>query len=336
MTSDETFRKRAIYLLLAVTVLGCALTFLWIGRVIFLLLFASVIGAVFLDAIGHSLAKHLRIPRGLALALFLLAGLICAALAFWIQGPNVLQQFAQLQTDLPVAAHRILGQLQDHSWGRWLLSQAPDSDQISTGFRYALTRIGGIVLSSVTLLAGLAIVLSLSIYLASEPEIYFRGLRCLFPQEGRKTLDACAASARKTLLWWVLAKLLSMTIVGVLIGIGLWLIGVPLAGPLAIIAALMTFIPNVGPLISVLPAGLLGLAISPTTGLLTLLVFAVVFVLEGYLVTPLLERNIVRLPPALTLLVQLLLAAVAGPIGVALAAPIAAVGIAIASVLIEN
>lgn len=336
MESDATFRKRAISLILAVAGLGFALTFLWIGRVIFLLLFASIIGAVFLNAIGEALGKRFRIPRGLALALFLLASLIVAVLIFWIQGPNVVQQFAQLETDLPVAAHRILGQLQDHSWGRWLLTQSPDADQISAGFRYALTRIGGIVLSSVTLLAGFAIVLSLSIYLASEPEIYYRGLRRLFSIESRATLDACAESARKTLLWWVLAKLLSMTIVGVLIGIGLRLVGVPLAGTLALIAALMTFIPNVGPLISVLPAALLGLASSPMTGLLTLLVFAVVFLLEGYLVTPLLERNIVRLPPALTLLMQLLLAAIAGPIGVALAAPIAATGIAICNVLLED
>jgi predicted PurR-regulated permease PerM len=134
----------------------------------------------------------------------------------------------------------------------------------------------------------------------------------------------------------VLAKLISMTMVGVLVSIGLAIVGVPLAGTLGIIAALMTFIPNVGPLISVIPAVLLALAASPAKGLLTLLVFAIVFTLEGYVVTPLLERNIVRLPPALTLTMQLLMAVVAGPVGVALAAPVAAAILGILAVLLPK
>jgi predicted PurR-regulated permease PerM len=147
-------------------------------------------------------------------------------------------------------------------------------------------------------------------------------------------LDQCSASVAQILRWWVLAKLISMSMVGILITIGLWIVGIPLAGSLGIIAALMTFIPNVGPIISFVPAALLALAISPTKGLLTMLVFGIVFMAEGYVVTPLLERNIVRLPPALTLTMQLLLAAIAGPVGVALAAPLAAAMLGILSVLV--
>jgi predicted PurR-regulated permease PerM len=180
------------------------------------------------------------------------------------------------------------------------------------------------------------IVFSLSVYLSSEPEMYYNALRRAMPAEHRDTLDACAASVAQILRWWVLAKLISMTMVGILIGIGLWIVGVPLAVTLGIIAAVMTFIPNVGPLISVIPAALLALAISPTKGLLTILVFAIVFTLEGYVVTPLLERNIVRLPPALTLTMQLLLAAVAGPVGVALAAPLAAAILGALAVLVPK
>ena len=166
--------------------------------------------------------------------------------------------------------------------------------------------------------------------------MYYNGIRRLVPEEHREKLDACAASVAQILRWWVLAKLISMTMVGILISIGLWIVGVPLAGTLGIIAAVMTFIPNVGPLISVIPAVLLALAISPTKGLLALLVFAIVFTIEGYVVTPLLERNIVRLPPALTLTMQLLLATVAGPVGVALAAPVAAAMLGILSVLLPK
>jgi predicted PurR-regulated permease PerM len=128
--------------------------------------------------------------------------------------------------------------------------------------------------------------------------------------------------------------MLSMVAVGTLVTLGLLVLGVPLAGTLGIIAALMTFIPNVGPLLSVVPAALLALAISPGKGLLTVLLFALVHFLEGNIITPLLQRKIVRLPPALTLTAQLLLAVIAGPLGVALAAPLTAAALGIFQVLL--
>ncbi len=323
-------------MLLFATSLCLALTFLWIGRVIFLLLFASIIGAVFLTAITEWMHRRMKMNQGTALALFLCfaVGILC--LVIRLQGPNAVQQFALLEVELPAAARQLLAQVQSQQWGKWLLSQSPDPEQISNGFSFALSHIGGIVLSSATLVAGLVIVLSLSIYFAAEPGMYFHGIRRATPPGSRDTIDACAAGVTRILRSWVLAKLLSMTMVGILISLGLWIVGVPLAAPLGIIAALMTFIPNVGPIISVVPAALLAMAISPTKGLLAILVFCIVFTLEGYLVTPLLERNIVRLPPALTLVMQLLLAAIAGPVGVALAAPLAASILGILEVLLPK
>lgn len=336
MPKDQQFRSRTAFVLLLTTAFGLAITFLWIGRVIFLLLFAAVIGAVFLSAIADWIHNRLKIKQGLALVGFILVSFAVIALLIWIQGPNAVAQFADLETELPAAARQLLAQVQSHQWGQWLLRQTPGAEQMSNGLSFAVSHIGGIVVSSATVLAGVLIVFILSIYFASEPDIYYGGLRKITPMHHRPRLDACAESVVKILRSWVLAKLISMTMVGILVSIGLWIVGVPLAGTLGIIAAIMTFIPNVGPIISVLPAALLALAKSPTTGLLAIMVFAIVFTLEGYLVTPLLERNIVRLPPALTLVMQLLLAAIAGPVGVALAAPIAAAILGIMSVLLPE
>jgi len=333
---DDKFKSRVVFMILAITAIALAIGLIWIGRVIFLLLFASVIGAVLLTTVSDWLHTRLKIKQGAALALFIFFSLGLVALVIWAQGPNIVEQFADLETELPLAAHSLLAQVQSHQWGQWLLRQSPGAEQVSSGFSFAITRIGGIVVSSATILAGLVIVFSLSIYFSSEPGMYYNGIRRVIPEEHREKLDACAASVAQILRWWVLAKLISMSMVGILISIGLWIVGVPLAGTLGIIAAVMTFIPNVGPLISVIPAALLALAISPTKGLLALLVFAIVFTLEGYVVTPLLERNIVRLPPAMTLTMQLLLATVAGPVGVALAAPLAAGILGVLSVLIPT
>jgi len=115
-----------------------------------------------------------------------------------------------------------------------------------------------------------------------------------------------------------------MAAVGVLIFIGLWVLGIPLAGVLGAIAACLTFIPNLGPILSAVPAGLLAFATSPTKGLLTVSLFCVVHFVEGNFVTPLAERQIVKMPPALTLAVQVFLGSITGPLGVALAAPLTA------------
>jgi predicted PurR-regulated permease PerM len=335
-TVDDKFKSRVIFMLLAITAVGLSFGLFWIGRVIFLLLFASIVGTIFLTAIAEWLHTRLKIKRGAALALFICVSFALAALLVWIQGSNVVQQFSDLEVELPQAAHSLMAQLRSHQWGQWLLSQSPDQEQVSNGFSFALNRIGGIVLSSATVLAALVIVFSLSIYLSAEPEMYYNGVRRIVPEEYRDKLDACAASVAQVLRSWVVAKLISMSMVGICITIGLSIVGVPLPFSLGVIAALMTFIPNIGPLISVIPALLLALAKSPTTGLLALMVFAIVYSLEGYVVTPLLERNIVRLPPALTLVMQLLLAAVAGPVGVALAAPFAAAILGVLSVLLPK
>ena len=336
MSNNREFRGRVIFVLALATALGLGLAVLWIGRVIFLLLFAAVIGAVLLTAVADGLGARLRIRSGLALGLFLLAVTLLAGVAIRAQGPNFVVQFQQLGTQLPAAARQLLGQMGTHRWGQWLMKQTPDPEQVSNGLSYAFSQIGGIVVSSATLLAGLVIVLSLSLYFAIEPGAYYGGVRRLVPSHHRDKLDRCATSVAQILRWWVLAKLISMSMVGVLISLGLVMVGVPLAGSLGLIAGCLTFIPNVGPLIAALPALLLALAVSPMTGLLTAGVFAVVFTLEGYLVTPMLERKIVRLPPALTLTMQLVLAAIAGPVGVALAAPIAAAGLGVLKVLIPE
>jgi predicted PurR-regulated permease PerM len=304
------------------------------GRVILLLLFAAIVLASLLSAIIDWVMNKLNLGRNKAFALIMLLGFASVVLALWLSGQNIIDQFASLQADLPQAVQKLLVHAREYSGGRWVLSQWSDYSQLSSSISYAVTQVGGIVLSTASLLTGLAIIAFLGVYLAAEPEVYFSGLRRMVPQCNRPTLDACALRAIHMIRSWLFAQMLSMVAIGVLVTIGLLMIGIPLAGTLGVIAALLTFIPNLGPILSVVPAALLALAISPAKGLLTLLLFMVVHFLEGNIITPLLQRKIVRLPPALTLVAQLLLAVIAGPLGLALAAPLTAATIGIIQVLL--
>lgn len=333
---DADFKRRTTFVVTVCTGVAVAAMLVWATRVILLLLFAEILGALLLTIMADWVQETLKLRRSLAFSMVVTFIAVCLGLGTWMRGSAVVQQFSDLQVDLPAAVHQVLVRLEAQSWGRWLLSRYADWDQLSSGLSYLLTRIGGAVVTTASTLVGLFVVLAVSIYVAAEPASYIRILHYVTPLAHRKKLDLCLASATQLLRSWLFAKAISMLSIGVLIALGLWALRVPLAGTLGFIAALLTFIPNLGPVISVVPAALLAFAISPTKGILTLLLFGFAHFLEGNIVTPLLERKIVTLPPALTLAVQLLLASITGAIGVVLAAPLTAAALGIVMALHPN
>jgi len=101
---------------------------------------------------------------------------------------------------------------------------------------------------------------------------------------------------------------------------------------LDVVTALMTFIPNFGPLIAAVPALLLAFSVSPMTGVYVLILLLVIQNLEGAFITPIIHRNMIALPPALIISVQVLLAAGVGFIGLLVAMPL----VAVTMVLVER
>ncbi len=127
-----------------------------------------------------------------------------------------------------------------------------------------------------------------------------------------------------TLQWWLIGQVFLMLVIGVLIGLGLWLLKVPLALALAILAGLLTFIPYLGPILSAVPAVLFALTESPTLAFYVALLYIGVQTVESYLLEPIVQRKTVYLPPALTIFSQVVLGVLVGGLGVALALPLVA------------
>jgi predicted PurR-regulated permease PerM len=170
------------------------------------------------------------------------------------------------------------------------------------------------------------IVSVLGIYLAADPELYLRGVIRLVPVGKRAGARDLLETLGHTLRWWMVGQLISMTAVGLLSYIGLRLLGVPLALILAVVAFLLTFIPFIGPLLSAIPVVLVAFSQSPTMALYTLLLYTAIQMLEGYVLTPNVQRRSVSLPPALTIAAQVLFGVLVGSLGLALATPLAAAG----------
>lgn len=113
-----------------------------------------------------------------------------------------------------------------------------------------------------------------------------------------------------------------MTIIGVFTGLGLWLVGVPSALMLGIIAGLAEFIPLLGPILSAIPGLLLALMAGLETALWALLVYVGIQQIESDLITPMVEKKAVSIPPVVTLFGVLAMGVIFGLVGVILAAPL--------------
>jgi predicted PurR-regulated permease PerM len=130
--------------------------------------------------------------------------------------------------------------------------------------------------------------------------------------------------AGKSLMQWMKGTAIGMAVVGIISAVGLTLIGVPAALALGLIAGLLEFIPYVGPALSFVPATVVALAVSPEKALWVIGLYVVVQSIESNVLLPLLMKRMVKLPPALTLLFQAMMATLFGFLGLLLAVPILA------------
>jgi len=127
----------------------------------------------------------------------------------------------------------------------------------------------------------------------------------------------------------MLGRLVSMTTLGFVVAIGLWIIGVPLPAALGFLAGILTFVPYIGAFVSAVPSLLLAVSINLDLAVYVVLLYIVVHLIEGYIRVPLVQRRVVPLPPALTLSAQIILGVVAGFLGLLLATPLVAAAIVI-------
>ncbi len=291
---------------------------------VFLLGFAGLLLAVFLQGFGAWLAKWLKIPERLAIAAICLIGAGLLALTGYLVAPAVAEQVDALGRELPKAAERATDTLERYGWGRRVVDRFDDLDDLVMR-KETMTRAGGLLSTSLGAAGGFVAFLFIGLFLAFEPRLYRRGLLRLTPLAKRDRVDEVVRETVLTLRQWMAGKLLAMLVVGGLTWFGLMMLDVPLALTLALLAAALTFIPNFGPVLSAVPAVLLGFLDSPERALHVVLLYVGIQTIESYILSPLLQKKTVSLPPALTLLGQVVMGVLAGGLGVVVATPLTAV-----------
>ncbi len=315
MTERVFVRRTLIFLALT----GLAVL-LWQLKAFLLLIFGAVLIAVIFRSLANPIRRFTGIPDGLAVtvAVLLVIGLLSGV--SWLFGSEVSAQARQLADTLPEAWRSLEARFGDSGLGEriqgWAEDAAPTGSGILAGVgRFAMSLVGGIADALIVIVAG--------IYLAVQPHLYRKGLLALFPQKRRSVIKQALDESGEALRLWLKGQLISMAVIGTLTGVGLWLIGVPSALMLGILAGTLEFIPLVGPILAAIPALLIALAVSPTMAAWTLGLYLTVQQIEANFLQPVVQQYAVDLPAVVLLFALLGFGILFGALGVILAAPLA-------------
>ncbi len=320
---DRRYALKALTAAATVAVVVVGLLVLWYGRTFFLLGFAGLLLAVTLRGASDWISRRTRFPPLLSLALLVVGITGGFVLIGWFATPNLVDQLDRMMEVLPRSLERLEEQVGQYAWGRALLEAAP-TEQLWSGNPDPLARVTGVFSTTLGFFADLLIILFLGLFIAISPQRYFRGALRLVPQARRERVAGVLIETGRTLRRWVWGRLIAMFFVGIATAVALFVLDVPLAISLASLATILTFVPYLGPITSAVPTVLVALLEDPMLALWVLIIYAGIQLVEGYVVTPLVQSRAVSVPPALLLSAQVLFGLLFGLLGVALATPIAA------------
>lgn len=305
--------KGGIYALIVVLLLLIKATFN-----VLLLILAGVLIAVYFRGLSGLICRKTHWKSGVCVATAIAGTLLLMAGFLVLAGARVAQQATELHDQLPRMTEQAKARISQYPIGQRLVARASSpkaakklQQQAGTFFR-----------STFGVLGDVYVVLILGIFFTVSPGRYRQGMIRLIPekgqQKGAEVLDRLGGDLKK----WLKGKLFAMFVVFVLTAIGLVIVGVPMWLVLALIAGLLNFIPNFGPLIAMIPAVLVALMQGPATAGMVAGMYMLIQVVESNLITPTVQRKLVSIPPALIIMAQLLMGPLSGGWGLLLATPL--------------
>ena len=293
--------------------------FLWKIASALLLLFFGILLAVLLRALAGYLSDYTPIPRGASVIIVTLGIIALVGLGGWLMGAEIAQQANKFSQQL----QQFQQQIKQTQWGQYVLNNLPRPLQGQGGASGIFSSITGLASGLANAVTNVILVVFAAIYLAYNPGFYRKGVIKVFPERHRPRVDEALSVSGQALRQWLIATLISMTIVGVLAGVSLKILGVPLALFLGVVAGLLEFVPIFGPFLAAVPALVIGLLQGPMTAVYVGLIYLGIQQLESNVITPLVQKHEASLPPVLTLIAAVGFGMVFGLIGLLVATPLA-------------
>ncbi len=318
-TSDGATR----HIIIAITLLALAVL-AWQVADIFMMAFGGVVFAAVLRGLADPLSRRTKVGPRWCVVGVLFGLMVAGGGMFWLFGRQAMKQFSELAERLPEAFEKFTTWLSGLEYGQVMIdsiNQAAEAGNPLTSAGLALGAAAGGV-------AHLLLILVVGIYFAIDPAMYRDGALRLIPPARRPTVREALNDAGIDLRKWLIAQLIIMAAVGALTAIGLASLGVPLWLSLALLAGVLDFVPVVGPIVAAIPAILIAFSVGPETALYVLLVYIAVQQIESNLLTPVIQRWAVQLPPVVALLSIVAFGLLFGIKGVIFATPLAVVVVA--------
>ncbi|WLA78633.1 AI-2E family transporter [Bradyrhizobium elkanii] len=344
---------------IGVVLFAALLTFAWHFAATLFLLFAGMLLGVALNAMTTLLGRLTKLPHALRLAIVCLAmaGLLSGIV--FLGGTTIAQQATVLSNTIKSQLGSVKDFLEQHGVDTSYLDftnaagEAKEGSALTTTTTTpapsqshgipgagALASSGGAIISqtlkvllgTVSVVGNFFIVLFLGLAFAAQPSIYRAGLLFIAPAKYRAQATVIVDRIGETLERWLIAQIITMTAVFLVTWIGLAIIGIPSSFILGIQAGLLAFIPTVGAILGGLIVVLASLATGWIAALSAFILFLGVHALESYVLTPIIQRQALDIPPATLFAFQILLGVVFGIWGLALALPL----MAIAKVMIDH
>lgn len=286
-----------------------------------LLTFAGILAAVYFLGFADLIKRHLPVSNGVSVVVSVVFNLLLLVAFFWFVGGRLSQQISQLSDTMPQTIEQAKSKLSQTPLGQKVLEQlnsASSAEKVKGVAKRLFSSAYGIV-------SDLYIVLLLSLFFTVSPSLYKRGLVHLLPEKAKDRGDKLLEQLYTVLKKWLKAMIIGMFFIAVFTGVGLLVIGFPLVLTLALLAGLLNFIPNFGPLIALIPAVLLAIVQGTGTVLIVICIYTGVQIVQSAILQPLVQKKMVNMPPALIIISQLAMGTLGGFWGILLATPTVAV-----------
>lgn len=293
---------------------------IWFLFDVILIVVGAILIAVLLRLVAEPFMRWGRLPEALAL---IVAGILVVGVfagAGYLFGTQIQGEFTDVMQRANTGVTSIMKRLQGSQTGQIILQH------IKGGNSFSVTDVLSSVFTvSVRFLEAVVVTVIAGFYLAAQPTLYRSGLAKLFSRRLRKEADETLEDIGLALRLWLIADIIQMILIGALSTVAVWLIGLPSPLALGVIAGLAEFVPYVGPLIAAVPAILVASTQGMNTVLWTAIAYILIHQLEGNLIAPLIQRQLIFIPPAVMLLGIVTVLFVFGGFAVIFAGPIAVI-----------
>jgi len=315
MTTVEFFTRVVIVVLVALVPV-----LVWFLFDVILIVIGAILVAVLLRLVAEPFTRWCRFPETIAL---ICSGLLTTAVvggAGYLFGTQIDTELTDVMQRANSAVANIMHQLQTSSSGKVILQH------IQGGGGFSLPSFLGSAFSvSISFLEATVVTLIGGFYLAAQPALYRSGLGKLFPRRMREEVNETVDDIGVGLRLWLIGQLIQMLLIGGLSTAAVWFIGLPSPLALGVIAGLAEFVPYVGPLIAAVPAILVASTQGLDAVLWTIVGYLVIHQIEGNLVVPLIQRQLIYIPPAVMLLGIVTILFMFGGVSMIFAGPIAVI-----------